>query len=51
MGEGADVGLLGMVGKKGVLEWGNISDKVPMDTEKATPKTNGEVDSNVGDRF
>ena len=50
-GEGADVGLLGVVGKKGMLEWGNIPDKVPMDTEKAASKTNGEVYSNVGDRF
>ena len=49
-GEGADVGLLGVVGKKGMLEWGNIPDKVPMDTEKVAFKTNGEVYSNVGDR-
>ena len=49
-GEGADVGLLGGVGKKGMLELGNIPDKLPMDTEKATSKTNGEVHSNVGDR-
>ena len=38
-------------GKKGMLELGNILDKVPMDTEKAASKTNREVDSNVGDRF
>ena len=49
--EDADIGLWGWVGKKGMLELGNIPDKVPMDTEKATSKTNGEVDSNVGDRF
>ena len=46
----ADVGLLGMVGKKGMLEWGNIPDKVPMNTEKAAFKSNREVYSNVGDR-
>ena len=43
-GEGADVGV---VGKKGMLEWGNIPDKMPMDTEKVTfnsLRTNG-VDS------
>ena len=43
--EGADV-----VGKKGMLEWGNIPDKVPMDTEKALFKTNGEIYSNEGNR-
>ena len=32
MGEGADVGLLGWVGNKGVLEWGNVPEEVPMDT-------------------
>ena len=32
-------------------ELGNIPEKVPMDTEKVTSKINGEVDSNVGDRF
>ena len=50
VGEGADVVLLGVVGKKGMLEWGNIPDKVPMDTENTAFKTNGEVYSNVGDR-
>ena len=40
-GEGADVGLLGVVGKKGMLEWGNIPDKVPMDTEKTALKKMG----------
>ena len=49
-GEGADVVLLGVVGKKGMLEWGNIPNKVHMDTENAAFKTNGEVYSNVGDR-
>ena len=33
-----------------MLEWSNIPDKVPMDTEKVVLKTNGEVYSNVGDR-
>ena len=33
-----------------MLELGNIPDNVPMDTEKAASKTNGEADSNVGDR-
>ena len=46
-GEGADVGL---VGNKGVLEWGNVPEEVPMDTEKVTSKIN-EVDSKVEDRF
>ena len=50
-GEGADVVLLGVVGNKGMLEWGNIPDNVPMDTDNAAFKTNGEVYSNVGDRF
>ena len=27
------LGGVGVMGKKGVLEWGNIPDKVPMDTE------------------
>ena len=49
-GEGADVGLLGWVGNKGVLEWGNVPEEVPMDTEKVTSKIN-EVDSKVEDRF
>ena len=40
-----------MVRKKGILELGNIPDQVPMDTENAASKTNGEVDYNVGDRF
>ena len=39
------------MGKKGVLELGNEPEKVPMDMEKATSKINGEVDSNVEDRF
>ena len=30
-----------------MLEWGNIPDRVPMDTEKAAFKTNGEVYYNV----
>ena len=46
----ADVGLLGWVGNKGVLEWGNVPEEVPMDTEKVTSKIN-EVDSKVEDRF
>ena len=46
-GEGADVGW---VGNKGVLEWGNVREEVPMDTEKDTSKIN-EVDSKVEDRF
>ena len=49
-GEGADVGLLGWVGNKGVLEWGNVPEEMPMDTEKVTSKIN-EVDSTVEDRF
>ena len=44
------MGLLGVVGKKGMLEWRNIPDKVSMDTEKAALKTNVEVYSNVGDK-
>ena len=39
------------VGKKGILELGNIPDKVPMATENASSITNGEVDSKVRDRF
>ena len=39
------MGILGGVGNKGMLELGNIPDKVHMDTEKVTFKTNGEVDS------
>ena len=31
-GEGADVGL---VGNKGVLEWGNVPEEVPMDMGKS----------------
>ena len=46
----ADVGLLGWVGNKGVLEWGNVLEEVHMDTEKVTSKIN-EVDSKVEDRF
>ena len=46
-GEDVDVGLLGVVGKKGMLECGNIPDTVPMDTEKAAFKTNGEVKNAV----
>ena len=34
-GEGADVGL---VGNKGVLEWGNVPEEVPMDTKKSRLK-------------
>ena len=34
-GEGADVSLLGWVGNKGVLEWGNVPEAVPMDTGKS----------------
>ena len=48
--EGADVGLLGWVGNKGVLEWGNVPEEVPMDTVKVTSKIN-EVDSKVEDSF
>ena len=48
-GKATDVDLLGVVGKKGMLEWRNIPDKVPMDTEKSAFKSNGEVYSNVGD--
>ena len=33
--EGADVGLLGWVGKD-ILELGNVPEEVPMDTEKVT---------------
>ena len=44
------MGLLGWVGNKGVLEWGNVPEEVPMDTEKVTSKIN-EVDSKVEDRF
>ena len=44
------MGLLGWVGNKGVLEWGNVPEVVPMDTEKVTSKIN-EVDSKVEDRF
>ena len=36
--EGADVGLLGWVGKKDFLELGNMPGEVPMDTEKATSR-------------
>ena len=49
--EGTDVFCLGGVGLKCMLEVGNIPDEVPMDTEKDASKTNGEEDSNVGDRF
>ena len=49
-GEVVDVGLLGWVGKGGTLEFGNMSDDVSMDTEKATSKS-GDVTSKVGDRF
>ena len=38
------------MGNKGVLEWGNVPEEVPMDTEKVTSKIN-EVDSKVEDRF
>ena len=44
------MGLLSWVGNKGVLEWGNVPEAVPMDTEKVTSKIN-EVDSKVEDRF
>ena len=50
-GEGADVGLLGWVGKRGTLELGNMSDEVPMDTEKSRLKKGGKVDSKLGNRF
>ena len=50
-GEGADVGLLGWVGNKGVLEWGNVPEEVSRDTEKVTSIINEEVDSKVEDRF
>ena len=38
------------MGNKGVLEWGNVPEEVPMDTEKVTSKIN-EVDSKVEDSF
>ena len=44
------MGLLGVVGKKGMQEWGNLPEKVPMDTENDASKTNGAVYSNVGDK-
>ena len=47
--EGADMVLLVVVGKKSMLEWGNIHDKVHMDNENAVFNTNGGVYSNVGD--
>ena len=50
VGRQQHVGLLGWVGNKGVLEWGNVPEEVPMDTEKVTSKIN-EVDSKVEDRF
>ena len=40
-GECADVGLLCWVGKNGVLELGNIPDKVPIDIEKTRLKEMG----------
>ena len=43
------MGLLVVMGTKGMLECGNIPDKVPMDTEKVAFKINAEVYSNVGD--
>ena len=43
--------LVCWVGNKGVLEWGNVPEEVPMDTEKVTSKINEEVDSKVEDRF
>ena len=46
-GDGLDVGLLG---NKGVLEWGGVPEEVPMDTVKVTSKIN-EVDSKVEGRF
>ena len=45
------MGLLGWVGNKGVLEWGNVPEEMPMDTEKVTSKLNEEGDSKVEDRF
>ena len=48
-GEGVDVGLLGVVGNKDMLELGNKPDKVS--TEKNASKTNGEVDSKTGEVF
>ena len=44
------MGLLGGMGNKGVLEWGNVPEEVPMDTVKVMSKIN-EVDSKVEDRF
>ena len=41
---------MGLVGNKGVLEWGNVPEEVPMDTVKVTSKIN-EADSKVEDRF
>ena len=44
------MGFLGWLGNMGVLEWGNVPEEVPMDTEKVTSIIN-EVDSKVEDRF
>ena len=38
------------MGNKGVLEWGNVLEEVPMDTEKVTSKIN-EVESKMEDKF
>ena len=44
------MGLLGWVRNKGVLEWGNVPEEVPMDMVKVTSKIN-EVDPKVEDRL
>ena len=46
--ECADVGFVGWVGNRGILELDNVPEEVPMDTEKPRLK-NGEVDSKVGE--
>ena len=43
------MGLLGWVRNKGVLEWDNVPENMPTDTEKITSKIN-KVDSKV-ERF
>ena len=50
-GEGADVGLLAWVGNKGVLEWVNVPEEVPMGTQKVMSKINEEAYYKVEDRF
>ena len=50
-GEGANMGLLGWVGKKGVSGIGQCARRGACGHGKATSKINGEVDSNVGARL